>query len=342
MPRTLRPWLLLFLSGLLAGCYVAQAARGQWSVMARREPIAKVVARSSTPPAVRTQLERVLQIREFAVRELALPDNDSYRSYADVGRPYVVWNVFAAPEFSVEPRTWCFPIAGCVAYRGYFREDRAKRFASRLAGEGDDVYVGGVAAYSTLGHFDDPVLNTMIGWSDVQLAAIIFHELSHQLLYVPGDSSFNEGFASVVESEGVRRWLLAAGREPDLAAYRDRLQRYSRFVARLEQTRQDLRALYAQEMPGEERRRRKRAVFEKLAAEHETWKGQWGGRSPFERWFADGINNAHLVSVATYEECVPGIEAVLAAAGGEPHEFYVRMRAIAELAAAARRQRVCR
>jgi len=341
MFRTLRPLVLLLLYGLLAGCYVAQAARGQWSVMAKREPIAKVVARSSTPPAVRTQLERVLQIREFAVRELALPDNGSYRSYADLGRPYVVWNVFAAPEFSVEPRTWCFPIAGCVAYRGYFGEERARRFARRLAGEGDDVYVGGVAAYSTLGHFDDPVLNTMIGWSDVQLAAIIFHELSHQLLYVPGDSSFNEGFASVVESAGVRRWLLAAGREPELAAYRGRLRRYSQFVARLEATRQELRALYMEDQAAERRRARKREVFAKLAAEHAEWQGQWGGRSPFERWFADGINNAHLVSVATYEECVPGIEAVLAAAGGEPREFYARMHAIAQLEPQARRQRVC-
>ena len=156
-------------------------------------------------------------IRDFASHELALPDNGSYRSYADVGRPYVVWNVVAAPEFSVEPKRWCYPVVGCVAYRGYFVEDRARRFAAGLPAKGFDVMVGGVAAYSTLGHFDDPILNTMMGWNDVELAAIIFHELTHQLLYVPNDASFNEALATTVEDEGVRRWLKQQGRDQDLA-----------------------------------------------------------------------------------------------------------------------------
>ncbi len=194
--------LLALVASLQTGCYLLESARGQLSLMSRREPIARVIERPATPPALRAQLEEVTAIRDFASRELGLPDNGSYRSYADVGRPYVVWNVVAAPEFSVDARQWCFPIVGCVAYRGYFIERRARSFAAALRRQGFDVSVGGVAAYSTLGHFDDPILNTMVGWDDVELAAIVFHELTHQLLYVSGDASFNEALATTVEEEG--------------------------------------------------------------------------------------------------------------------------------------------
>src|SRR6188474_3249530 len=158
----------------LTGCYLMQAATGQMEIASKREPIAEVLADSTTPPKLRTRLEYVAAARDFASRELGLPDNASYRSYADLGRPYVVWNVFAAPEFSVEPRRWCFPIVGCVVYRGYFKEASAERYALRMRTRGDDAMVGGVAAYSTLGHFRDPILNTMIGWSDAQLASTLF------------------------------------------------------------------------------------------------------------------------------------------------------------------------
>ena len=339
MPRVL---VLLASCISLGGCYVMHTARGQWGVMSKREPIPKVIASVATPPAVSTQLQRVLGMRDFAVRELGLPDNGSYRSYADVGRPFVVWNVFAAPEFSIEPRRWCFPIAGCIAYRGYFSEPKARKYAAQLERAGLDVYVGGVAAYSTLGHFDDPVLNTMIGWSDVQLAAIMFHELSHQLLYVPGDSSFNESFASVVEGEGVRRWLSAQGREKDLESYRRYQRRYAQFAGLLIDTRRRLGELYRSGVPRAEMRQGKQATFARLAEEHARLKAEWGGRSEFDRWFASGINNAHLVSVATYEECVPRIQAVLDATGGDLAEFYRRMRSIAQLAPETRKERVCR
>ena len=187
---------LIALSG--AGCYLLQSVQGQLALMSKREPINRVIDKPSTPPALRAQLETIAAIRDFASRELGLPDNGSYRSYADLGRPYVVWNVVAAPEFSVDAKQWCYPIVGCVAYRGYFVERKARRFAQALRGRGFDVTVGGVAAYSTLGHFNDPVLNTMMGWNDVELAAIIFHELTHQLLYVPNDSSFNEALATTI------------------------------------------------------------------------------------------------------------------------------------------------
>src|SRR5580704_17942963 len=229
--------------------------------MSKREPISRVVANPATPPALRTQLEAVSQIREFAIRDLKLPDNGSYRSYADVGRPYVVWNVFAAPEFSVDPKEWCYPIVGCVAYRGYFVEARAQRFAGELRRQGLDVTVVGVAAYSTLGHFDDPVLSTMMDWNDVELAAIIFHELTHQLLYVPNDSSFNEALATTVEEEGVRRWLRAQGRAADLADRLVQQERYLKVIDLLTATRTELRAIYASGMTPDQMREKKRAAF---------------------------------------------------------------------------------
>lgn len=325
----------------LTGCYVLQAANGQWDVMSRRQPIARVVSDPATPEPVKSQLERVVEIREFAVRELALPDNGSYRSYADVGRPYVVWNVFAAPEFSVEPRRWCFLVAGCVAYRGYFNERKARDFAVRLARENYDVYVGGVPAYSTLGHFDDPVLNTMLGWSDVQLAAIIFHELAHQLLYVPSESSFNEAFASVVEDEGVRRWLEQSGRQTDLESYRERRRRHLEFVGLFERTRNRLRALYAEDLPPEQMRAQKQAVIAALRHDYEALKGPGRVRLAFDEWFEQGLNNAHLVSLATYQDCAPGLRALLAESGGDLPAFYARVRELVGKDKAARREQLC-
>src|SRR5271165_3787281 len=218
------------MASLSCGCYLLQSAQGHLALMSKRQPISGVIDNPRTPAALRTQLEAVASIRDFASRDLGLPDNGSYRAYADLGRPYVVWNVVAAPEFSVEPKEWCYPIVGCVAYRGYFVERKARSFAGKLERKGLDVSVDGVAAYSTLGHFDDPILNTMLGWNDVELASIIFHELTHQMVYVPDDADFNEALATTVEEEGVRRWLLAQGRTRDLESFAERQERYQRVV----------------------------------------------------------------------------------------------------------------
>lgn len=325
----------------LAGCYVMHAARGQWDLMSRREPIATVVADPATPAPLKSQLESVVAIRQFSVSALALPDNDSYRSYADIQRQYVVWNVFAAPEFSVEPRRWCFPVSGCVSYRGYFDESKARAFAAKLAKRGDDVHVAGVPAYSTLGHFADPVLNTMMNWSDVQLAAIIFHELAHQVLYVQGDSSFNEGFASVVEDEGVRRWLEQAGRAADLETFRRQREDYLQVARLFEATRERLRALYARELPPTELRSAKQAEFAELRRAYEARKRPRTGRSVFDAWFANGLNNALLASVATYQDCVPGLRQLLTEAGDDLPTFYARARELAGQDGEARRARLC-
>jgi predicted aminopeptidase len=324
----------------LGGCYLIQSANGQMDLMSKRQPISTVIANPATTPELRSRLQQVLEIREFAVRELGLPDNGSYRSYADVGRPYVVWNVFAAPEFSVQPKRWCFPVAGCVVYRGYFSEAKARAFAERLHAAGNDVYVGGVPAYSTLGHFDDPVLNTMIGWSDVRLAAIIFHELTHQLVYVPGDSSFNEAFASVVEMEGVHRWLAAHGREPELVAFKTERQRHVELARVLNAGRDRLKALYASGVDASTMRERKRVELERIAHEYGELLAAWRHGSPDSRIGQD-FNNAYLVSVAAYEECVPGLQRVLAEAGNDLPTFFQRVKNLAREDETARHQSVC-
>jgi predicted aminopeptidase len=299
--------------------------------MSKREPIAGVIERPTTSATLRAQLQAVTSIRDFASHELALPDNGSYRAYADVGRPYVVWNVVAAPEFSVDPKLWCYPIVGCVAYRGYFAEINARRFAAALRSDGLDVVVGGVAAYSTLGHFDDPILNTMMEWDDVELAAIIFHELTHQLLYVANDASFNEAFATTVEEEGVRRWLERQGRSKDLADHLAEQQRYRTVIELLVSTRTQLRAVYASGVPVAQMREQKRATFAAMREAYSGLKTQWGGHAPFEAWFHDDINNAHLASISTYFACVPGFERELAALHGDLPAFYRRVRDLAKL-----------
>ena len=324
-----------------SGCYLLQSVEGQLSLMSKREPIGRVIASASTSPALRSQLEAVSAIRDFASRELGLPDNGSYRSYADLGRRYVVWNVVAAPEFSVDAKEWCYPIVGCVAYRGYFAESRARDFADKLRGRGFDVTVGGVAAYSTLGHFNDPVLNTMMDWNDVELAAIIFHELTHQLVYVANDSSFNEALATTVEEEGVRRWLRSQGRDADLAKRRVQQQRYLKIIDLLSATRAQLRTIYATDLSAAAMREKKRAAFFALRSSYETLKTGWGGHAPFEAWFDADLNNAQLASIATYFDCVPGFERELAAVGGDLRAFYNRARALAKLDQKTRDAGVC-
>jgi predicted aminopeptidase len=339
----LRIWAALVLgliSSLNGGCYILESAGGQLALMSKREPINRVIVSPSTPPALRAQLEAVRSIREFATHELGLPDNGSYRSYADVGRSYVVWNVVAAPEFSVDPKEWCYPIVGCVEYRGYFVERRARSFADKLRKQGFDVSVGGVAAYSTLGHFDDPILNTMMGWNDTELAAIVFHELTHQLLYVPGDASFNEALAMTVEEEGVRRWLLAQGRTADLAERIVQQARYIAVIDLLRHTRTELRALYASGIDAQHMRDEKRATFAALRDSYTRLTEHWKV-SPFASWFAGDVNNAHLASIATYYDCVPGFERELAAVGGDLNAFYRRVRTLAKLDQTTRDAVVC-
>jgi predicted aminopeptidase len=328
----------------LGGCgslYVAQAAKGQLQILTAREPIKRVLADPKADPALKQRLEVVRAAREFASRELALPNNKSYTSYADLKRDFVVWSVVATPEFSVEPREWCFPIVGCVAYRGYFHQASAEKFADRLRAEGFDTIVGGVPAYSTLGKFNDPILNTMMTYGDDELASIMFHELSHQLVYIPDDSSFNEAFAVTVEQEGLGRWLKFRGREAELSKYLKRRARQAEGVALVGRFRHELTLLYGTALAPELMRGRKAEVFARLVKELRALDERYGTQSGLASELDGKPNNARLASLATYYECVPGFEKLLADEQHDLPRFYAAARALAKLSREERRARLC-
>ena len=324
----------------LSGCYLLQAAGGQWEVVRRSESIDDVLADPATPAATRAGLERVVAARAFAESELALPASKSYRRYADLGRPFVVWNVVATPEFSIEPRRWCFPVAGCVAYRGYFDEDQARSLGLRLANRGYDVAIGGVGTYSTLGHLPDPVFGSMLGWRETRLVGTIFHELAHEQLYVPGDSEFNEAFASVVEEEGLRRWLLRSERPAELQAFEQAAIREEEFSTLLRETRERLAQLYGSTLAREAMRIEKQREFGRLKFAYEQLRARWGGYRAYDGWFKGALNNAHLASVATYRDCMPGLRRELEQADSMP-VFYARAKELAQLTVEERHTAVC-
>ncbi len=329
----------------LTGCgtmYVAQAAKGQMQILTARRPIDKVLADPKSAPELRQRLESVRDAREFAARELGLPDNKSYTSYADLRRDYVVWSVVATPEFSVEPREWCFPFVGCFAYRGYFKEAKAEKFAGSLRAEGFDAMVGGVPAYSTLGKFSDPILSTMLGYGDDELASILFHELSHQVVYIADDSAFNEAFAVTVEREGLARWLESRGRIADLEKYQKRRERQAESMRIVARYRRELESLYASQLPEEEMRQRKAEVFARLVVELKALDARHGTRSQIVADLEGQPNNARLASLATYYDCVPGFERLLADQQHDLPRFYAAAAELAKLPREERRARLCR
>ena len=322
----------------LAGCSAAefywQGLKGQADLLSRARPIPEVV--QDTPDAaLKAKLIRVQDMRAFASRELALPDNRSYTRYADLGRAYAVWNVFATPELALTARQWCFPVAGCVAYRGYFEEADARAEAARLAAEGLDVHVSGVPAYSTLGWFDDPVLSTFIRYRDAEVARLVFHELAHQVVYVKDDTSFNESFAVAVEEAGLARWQAAQAGSPDAAQFGVDVARMQRlrtdFRMLIRTTRDRLAALYASDLPDDEKRARKAAIFAEMRAAHEQLKADSGGTVIFDRWFAGGANNAGIISAGLYADRVPQFAALLMEEGGDLPRFYERVKVLAAL-----------
>jgi predicted aminopeptidase len=321
--------LSLSLWGCQTAAFYAQAVWGHARIMRSQRPIAELLNDPETPALLRQKLSYVLELRDFAERELMLPVGESYRNYADIGRSHVVWNVFAAPDLSLTPKTWCYPIAGCAVYRGYFEQHAAAGYADHLSREGYDVFVWGAAAYSTLGWFEDPVLSTFIRLDDARLAALVFHELAHRRLYIPGDSAFNECFATVVEQTGLQRWA-ALRNEPELqVAYVSQRQLQQAYFALITGSVHDLQALYASDLPDGEKRIRKAAVFSRLRRDFEDLKQRHPGLSRYERWFASGLNNAGLASVSTYEELVPAFERLLRQSNGVLPAFYEHCRALA-------------
>lgn len=318
-----------------AGCssmgYYFQAMNGQMELGRKARPIPEVIADPTTQPELKARLGRVVEMRNFASRELNLPDNGSYRRYADLERPYVVWNVFAAPEFSVKPRQWCFPFAGCVGYKGYFGKAGADGLATQLRSEHYDVFVGGVPAYSTLGWFDDPVLNTFVRYPDPEITRLMFHELAHQVAYAKGDSTFNESFAVTVEQEGVKRWLAKHGTEAQQNEFDQAQVRREAFVALVEKYRSRLADLYAQPLQQSEMRARKQQTLAEMHADYGRLKEGWSGFTGYDWWFDQPLNNAQLASIAIYTQLVPAFERMLRENGGDLPRFYAEVKRLASL-----------
>lgn len=348
--------LLLFAGASACGCttlgYYGQAAGGELDILARSQPIAELLGDSPDvgaefrprpippPPDLRARLRRVEEIRDFATRDLGLPDNDSYRMYADLGRPVVAWNVVATPEFSLTPKEWCFPVAGCVSYRGYFSQARARHFADELQRDGLDVRINAVSAYSTLGWFPDPVLKSQLHRSDAELAGVIFHELGHQQLYIPGDTAFNESFATLIEIEGLRRWF---ARHPDptaLEEYSLDKSRQEEFVQLVLSYRARLEALYAEPLNLPDMRAAKARVFSDLRHAYAERRQRWGGYSGYDAWFAQDLNNACLASIGLYHQYVPAFEELLRHEHGELPAFYQAARQLSRLPANERATRL--
>jgi predicted aminopeptidase len=334
LPRILLLALAITAIPALAGCgvtYLWQAAAGQFDLLHARQPIAAVLADPGTDRELRARLALVAAAVDFAHAELHLPDNGSYRDYADLGRPYAVWNVFAAPEFSLELRRSCFPVAGCVGYRGYFSEAAARAAAAERAAEGDGVFVAGVPAYSTLGYFHDPVLSTVLRLPDWQLPGIFFHELAHQLLYVPGDTSFSESFAMLVEQEGLSRWLALRGDDAGRCAYARFAARRADLGALLATARAHLAVAYAEPADDAQRRREKSVALEQFSA-------AWARLDGDARRDRPPANNATLGALAAYDQYVPAFREALRRAGGDLPAFYAQARRLGALAPDARRR----
>lgn len=341
MTRLCKAIALLVASALMSGCalpFYWQAIGGQIDLLRKRTPIETLLANPSLDPKLRTTLGAIAMIRKFAVDELKLPDNDSYTTYVDLKRPYVVWNVVAAEEFSVDPKRWCFPFVGCVAYRGFFDRREAERFQAKLDAEGFDTYSGGSSAYSTLGFFADPVLSTMIGGGSGAVASLLFHELAHQKLYIKDDSEFSEAFATAIEEYGTQRWLREHSGEDAVAAYRRRLERRAGFASLVATEQARLREIYASDSTPDAKRRAKTESFETMRASYAQLRSEWGGNADYDAWFAQPLNNATLAAVATYRHWLPGLRWRLATVGLD--EFYTDCAGLVELSSNERASRL--
>lgn len=331
----IRCLLLTLCAVTLSACstfgYYVDLMTGHSELLEQQKPIAELIANKETSPKLRRLLQTSQNIRDFASKVLYLPENNSYRMYADLKRPYAVWNVVATKEFSVLAKKWCFLIVGCLSYRGYFSKEEAVNFANKLKGEGYDIYVAGANAYSTLGWFDDPLLNTMLYKSETRRAGIIFHELAHQVLYIDNDSAFNEAFATVVEKEGIRRWMVQKGQQDKYDDYiLDKKLDYE-FTKLLQAAREKLKQLYSKVLPDQEKRKAKTNIFSLLQKEYIVLKKTWGNIKTYDKWMEQELNNSHLLLIATYHELVPLFQKLLKKENNNLEQFYGAVKILGKL-----------
>jgi predicted aminopeptidase len=326
---------------LLSSCstisYYKQSVAGQLQLLHARQDIKSLLNSDKTNPELKQRLKSITSIRNFASKTLGLPDNKSYRSYADIGRRYIVWNVFATPALSFEAKSSCFLVVGCLSYRGYFKKEDATRYMNTLKDTGYDVYLGGVTAYSTLGWFDDPVLNGMLEKNDFDLARLLFHELAHQQLYINDDTEFNEAFADAVALIGLDYWISSRELDQHKLKYDAQLERESSFIelvlaytARLEQ-------LYESAIPDEQKHAGKILLFGELKKDYEKLRDTWGGHPEYDNWMNQGLNNAKLATISTYRTLVPAFLDSYKTAGKDIRRFYSRVKIIGSCEASQRR-----
>lgn len=329
--------LLLFMCLLTSACetvlYYGQAVKGQTELLIARQPIVDLLAQKNENPRLRERLRLLLKIRKFAESDLSLEVGNSYGSYVDLKRKYATWVVVATKEFSLKPQKYCFPVAGCVSYRGYFSEESAEAYGAGLRQNGFDVYVRGVSAYSTLGWFDDPVLSSFVWYKEENLANLIYHELAHKILYIKGDTRFNESFATAVGGEGVKRWFNNKNDPVALERLADKKRIQARFIDHVDKYKKLLGRLYgAANLSEQEKRDRKERIFGEMVSEYEIIKTEkWDGYKGYDNWFYNNLNNAKLASVANYNDLVPAFDAILADLDGELPQFYQRCRELADL-----------
>lgn len=338
----------------LCGCrtcsYYRQAIDGECEILIKERRIDKLIAEPSTPEKLRERLRLVQELRAYAKSDLKLPVDGHYLRYVDLHRDCVVWNVEAAPRFSLESKTWWYPLVGSLDYRGYFSEEDAQKYGRFVEQHGYDVYVGGVEAYSTLGWFKDPVLNTFIYNSPPELAETLFHELGHQRVFASGDTDFNEAYATTVGETGARQWLRSKGDAAGLKEYNASLHRNDQFVALIAETRARLIKLYGDTLdedggvtaaphpplPADQLQAGKTQILQDLRERYARLKTEWGGFGGYDDWFAEDLNNAKLNSVATYYDLVPAFERLLALHGGNWEEFYKAVERLARMKKAER------
>ncbi len=339
--------LSLILLTSLTGCqslrFYKQAIQGQCKIYWSQRPIAKVLKDEQTADPVKEKLGLVLALRTFAQDKLLLPPGGHYLKYADLERRFVVWNVYAAPELSLDTKRWWYPLVGRLKYRGFFSEKAARDYAAKLASDGYDVFVGGVEAYSTLGWFQDPVLNTFIHHKPADLAEIIFHELTHQKVFAKGDTDFNEALATAVGEEGVRRWLQSAGNTNAVREYLVAQERNEQFVRLVTDARNQLKQVYgdnddheakggtAPSTSDQWKRKQKQRIIQDLKGRYAQLKTEWGGTGAYDNWFARPINNAQISTISTYYDLVPYFRRLLQRENGDLKKFYAVAQKLADI-----------
>jgi len=320
--------LFLLIPILLTGCqtigFYTQGIAGQAEIIWKSQPNRKLLASPETPEDLKKRIILAEELCRYASEELALPGDSAYHRYADLGRPHVVFVLHAAREFSMEPRKWNYPVVGELDYRGYFKEADALAYAGKLRSEGYEVHLGGTDAYSTLGVFHDPLLNTFIDYPEIDFAETIFHELTHRRIFVNGDTTFNESLANVVQEEGMRKYLRAKGRTAELADYEERLVRRREFYGEIAVATVQLKALYGSGIAEEEMRERKRAILTKLKARARALQDRWGTKA-LEGWLAQDLTNAHLLALITYNSEMPRFRKILEESAGDFERFFERV-----------------